>query len=92
MKIGKQRVQYYDVAKLGYIMFLTPKIKLSRQTEFFQDKVEKILQEKVLVALSITKINDGTGFKDNFGKGLSVPRPKKKTEYWGVHIETVKSY
>jgi hypothetical protein len=29
-KIGKQRVQYYDVAKLGYIMFLTPKIELSR--------------------------------------------------------------
>ena len=28
-KIGKQRVQHYDVAKLGYIMFLTLKIKLS---------------------------------------------------------------
>ena len=33
------------------------------------------------MALSVTKINDGTGFKDNFGKGPSVPCPKKKTEY-----------
>ena len=29
-KIGKQRVQHYDIAKLGYIMFLTPKIELSQ--------------------------------------------------------------
>ena len=42
-KIGKQRVQHHDVVKLGYIMFLTPKIELSRWTEFFQDKVKKIL-------------------------------------------------
>jgi len=42
-KIGKQRVQYYDEAKLGYIMFLMPKIEISRWIEFFQDKVEKIL-------------------------------------------------
>ena len=28
-KIGKQRVQYYNIAKLSYIMFLTPKIELS---------------------------------------------------------------
>ena len=29
-KIGKQRVQHHDVVKLGYIMFLMPKIELSR--------------------------------------------------------------
>ena len=91
-KIGKQRVQHHDVTKLGYIMFLTPKIELSRQIEFFQDKVEKILQEKVLMALSVAKINDGTEFKDNSSKGSSVSYPKKKTKYWGVHIETVKSH
>ena len=91
-KIGKQRVQHHDVVKLGYIMFLTPKIELSRWTEFLQDKVQKILQEKVLMALSVAKINDGTGFKDNSGKGPSISRPKKKTDYWGVHIETVKSH
>ena len=73
-------------------MFLTPKIEISWWTEFFQDKVEKILQEKVLMALSVAKINDGTGFKDNFGSSLSIPCPKKKTEYWGVHIETIKSH
>ena len=91
-KIGKQRVQHHDVVKLGYIMFLTPKIELSRWTEFLQDKVQKILQEKVLMALSVAKINDGTGFKDNSGKSPSFSRPKKKTDYWGVHIETVKSH
>ena len=62
-------------------MFLTPKIEISWWTEFFQDKVEKILQEKVLIALSVAKINDGTGFKDNFGSSPSIPRTKKKTEY-----------
>ena len=30
IKIDKQRVQHYDVAKLGYIIFLIPKIELSR--------------------------------------------------------------
>ena len=30
VKIGKQRVQYYDVAKLGCIMFLMPKIEISQ--------------------------------------------------------------
>ena len=44
------------------------------------------------MALSVAKINDSTGFKDNSGKGPSVSRPKKKTDYWGVHIETVKSH
>ena len=80
-KIGKQRVQHHDVVKLGYIMFLTPKIELPRWTEFLQDKVQKILQEKVLMALSVAKINDGIGFKDNSGKGPSVSHPKKKTDY-----------
>ena len=44
------------------------------------------------MALSVAKINNSTGFKDNFGNSLSIPHPKKKTEYWGVHIETVKSH
>ena len=45
-----------------------------------------------MIVLSVAKINDGTGFKDNSGKGPSVSRPKKKTDYWGVYIETVKSH
>ena len=44
------------------------------------------------MALSIAKINDGTGFKDNSGKGPSVSHPKKKTDYQRVHIDTVKSH
>jgi len=33
----------------------------------FQEKVEEILQEKLLISLLVGKINDGMGFKDNFG-------------------------
>ena len=73
-------------------MFLTPKIELSWWTKFFQVKVGEILQEKVLMALSVAKINDGIGFQDNFGKSPFIPCPKKKTEYWGVYIETMKSH
>ena len=43
------------------------------------------------MVLSVTKINNSMGFKDNFGSSLSISYTKKKTEYWGVHIETVKS-
>ena len=43
------------------------------------------------MALSVGKINDGTGFKDNFGSKPSIPYTKKKIEYWGVHIKMVKS-
>ena len=35
-KIGKQRVQHHDVAKLGYIMFLTTKSDITRWTDFFR--------------------------------------------------------
>ena len=43
------------------------------------------------MALSVAKINNGTKFKDNFGSSPSIHYAKKKTEYQGVHIETVKS-
>ena len=37
-RIGKQRVQYHDVEKLGYIMCLTMKVDVARWIEFFQEK------------------------------------------------------
>ena len=43
------------------------------------------------MALSVGKINDSIGFKDNFGSKPSIPFTKKMTEHWGVHIEIVKS-
>ena len=79
-KISKQRVQYYDAVKLGCIMCITTKIETRRQTEFFVEKIEEKLDEKLLIALSISKINDGTNFSR-----------KKKVEYQGVHVETIKS-
>ena len=50
VKIGKQRVQHHDIAKLGCIMFLTTKADVTRWTEFFLEKIEKALKEKVLLA------------------------------------------
>ena len=92
-KIGKQRIQHYDVAKLGYVMCLTTKIETSRWTEFLHGHVEEMLQSKVLIAMSAAKINDGTGFKDDSVSKSSACRPKKKKgEHWGIHIETVKSH
>ena len=49
-------------------------------------------QTKELMALSVAKINDGTRFEDNL---ISIPPSyypkKKKVEYWGMHVETMKS-
>ena len=91
-KIGKQRIQHHDVAKLGCLMCLTTKIEISCWTEFFKEQLKKIMQTEMLLALSVAKINNKTGFKDN-----SVSKPsfyhtkEKKVEYQGIHIETVES-
>jgi len=88
-KIGKQRIQHHSVAKLGYIMCLTTKIEIARWTEFFTKETNEILQTQVLLAISVAKINDGTAFKDDFGKKQpTCTNKKKKAECWGIHIET----
>ena len=90
-RIGKQRIQHYNIAKLGYIMCLLTKIEITRWTEFLQQQVEEILQVKVMLAISVANINDGTGFKDDSSnKQTSYRNKKKKVEYWGIHIETIK--
>ena len=90
-RIGRQRVQHHDVVKLGYMMCLTTKIELSRWTEFFEKRVGEIMKEKVLLALSASKINDGTSFKDGTTTPVKDYAKRKKLEYWGIHLETVKS-
>ena len=91
-RIGKQRVQHHNVAKLGYMICLTTKAEISRWTEFFKKKVEEKLKEKVLLALSLSKINDGTGFEDSTSTTATTSYTrKKKIEYWGMHLETIKS-
>ena len=90
-KIGKQRIQHYNVTKLGYIMCLVTKIELTRWTEFLLERVEAIVQSKVMLAISVAKINDGTGFKDDASNKQAWHRNKKtKVEYWGIHVETTK--
>ena len=54
--------------------------------------MKEILDFEVLIALSVAKINDRIGFQDNLSNQLSTYWLKKKeVEYWGIHIETVKS-
>ena len=64
--MGKQCIQHYNVAKLGYILYLTPKIDISRWIELLRQKIEECLKAKVPIALSVSNINDRIGFKDNF--------------------------
>ena len=85
-------MQHHDAAKLGYVMCLTTKIEISRWAEFFEERAEKILNEKTLLALSLAKINDGTIFKDGVSNAAVANHTrKKKVEYWGMHLETIKS-
>ena len=90
-RIGKQRIQHYNVVKLGYIMCLLTKIETTRWAEFLQKQVEEILKTKVLLAISAAKINDGTGYSDTSNnKQNFIRNKKKKVEYWGIHVETTK--
>ena len=58
-KMVKQIVQHHDVAKLGCIMFLTTKLEIPRWTEFFQKRINDLVEDRALIALSVSKINDG---------------------------------
>ena len=73
-------------------MCLTTKIEISRQTEFFSKQVKKIMQTEVSLALSVAKINNKTGFKDDSVSEPSFYRTKKKeVEFQEIYIETAKS-
>ena len=89
-RIGKQRIQHFNVAKLGYIMCLITKIETTRWAEFLQEQVEEILETKVQLAISVSKINDGSYNDNSKNKQTHNRNKKKKVEYWGVHLETTK--
>ena len=55
-KISKQRVQNHDAVKLGCIMCLATKADITRWTEFFMEKIEKALKEKLLLAFQFQKL------------------------------------
>ena len=81
-RIGKQRIQHYDVAKLGYIMCLLTKIEIKRWEEFLKEQVAAILETNVQLAISAAKINDGTGCSDTSqSKQTCHINKKKKVEY-----------
>ena len=62
-------------------MCLTTKIDISRWTKFFSEQAKKIMQTEVLLALSVAKINNRIGFKDDSAiKPLFCCTKKKKVE------------
>ena len=73
-------------------MCLTTKAEISRWTKFFEKRVEETLKEKILLASSLSKINDGTSFKDSTSATATISYTrKKKIECWGMHLEIIKS-
>ena len=64
-KIGKQRTQHHKVIKLGYIEFLETTVDMSKWSELLIDKIEEKLQEKVKLALIISRIYDSMSYYDN---------------------------
>ena len=59
-------------------MCLTTKAEISRWTEFFKKRVEDMLKEKVLLALSLSKINDGISFEDSTSTTAAISYTRKK--------------
>ena len=60
-------------------------------TEFYQKRINKLLQGTLLIALAASKINDVMEFKGNFDSQIMKHTKKKKVNYAGVYIETTKS-
>ena len=92
LKIGQQRVQHPEVIKLGYILYLTPKIDLQAWTDFLKQELRKIMSQPLYFALTISKINDGLGFqaKKRTPSGRASSYSKGK-DNMAVHVETIKS-
>ena len=53
-------------------------------------KVDKILKNKVLLALSASKINDSTNFKINFGRTSMKNCTRKKKVEHEAYFKTIK--
>ena len=91
LKIGQQRVQHPTVIKLGYILYLTPKIDVQEWIDFLKKELCKLMSQKLYFALTISKINDGLGFQDKKcdspGKTSTYSRGK---DNMAVHVETIK--
>ena len=77
-RTGKQRIQHHNGSNLGDVMCSLTKIEITQWTEFFQEQVKAILQVKVMLAISVAKINNRTGFKDNSTNEQAPCRSRKK--------------
>ena len=90
-KTSKQRVQYYNIAKVDYIICLITKVDITRQIDFSGENQKDTDRESPTCIFSL-KINKRTNFKDNVGSTQTVLCiNKKKTKYWGVYVEIIKS-
>ena len=57
---------------------MATKIDVSHWTEMFKQKIEELMQSKVLLAILVSKISDRTEFKDNFSNYQSSICTEKK--------------
>ena len=77
--------------KIEYILHLTSKIEISTWTKYLIKRLEAKLGVKVLFTLIVSKINNGTIFKDGDSMKKKVFMLRKKEENMKVHIETIKA-
>ena len=83
-------MQYSKVVKIGYILFLMPKVDIIEWTEFSTRLLKAMLGSKVMFTLVILKINDSRIFKDNNKKQGSLVVKVRMSDSIAVYVETIK--
>ena len=87
-------MQHPEVVKIGYFLYLTPKIDVQAWTDLLTTELKKQLSQPLKFALVISKINDGLGLgsedkkRPSSGRGSAFSR---RNDNMAVHVETIKS-
>ena len=90
IRIGVQCIQYSEVVKIGYILFLIPKVDITEWIEFLLKPLKKMLEINIRFTLIVSKINDGTSFKDNIKRQGSTTVKARIGENIAVYVEIIK--
>ena len=73
-------------------MCLTPNIDAQAWTDFLKKELRKLMNQLLHFSLTISKINDGLGFKDKKRTPPGrTPTYSRGKENMAVHVETIKS-
>ena len=90
IRIGVQHMQHPKVVKIGYILFLTPKVDITEWIEILMKPIKEMLGINVKFVLIVSKINDGTLFKDITKRQDSATVKARMGENMAVYVETIK--